>query len=284
MKIRFTEMKIPLIITLFFLSTLVLAQENEHRFEDHKIFPFGVIEEINSVELNEKRILNIYLPQGYNPDSTTTYPVIYVLDGSANEDFPHIAGLCQFMNMYQLLPNSIVVGIANIDRYRDFTYPSTLKRDVKDVPTSGGSPAFIRFIENELQPFIAKNYRSNDFKTIIGQSLGGLLATEILMTKPYLFNDYVIVSPSLWWDKEILVHKSATYFKEHQEINSRVYVSLGKEHPVMHKVADELVESMRNSGNRNLHVGYEPILDENHATILHLAVYNAFMFFYGKVK
>jgi len=275
-------MRILITSILLFATTLVFAQEKDLRYENRKVFPFGVIEEINSTELNEKRVLNIYLPEGYNPDSTATYPVIYVLDGSANEDFPHIAGLCQFMNMYQLLPNSIVVGVANIDRYRDFTYPSTDKRDIKDVPTSGGSPAFIRYIENELQPFMAANYKVSDFKTLIGQSLGGLLATEILMTKPYLFNDYVIVSPSLWWDKEILVHKSEAYFKEHQEINSRVYVSLGKEHPVMHKVADELVESMRNSDNRNLHVWYAPILDENHATILHLAVYNAFMAFHGK--
>lgn len=275
-------MRLFCVSILFFVTTLVIGQGKDLRYDNHTVFPFGVIEEINSKELNETRTLNIYLPEGYNPDSSATYPVIYVLDGSSNEDFPHIAGLCQFMNMYQLLPNSIVVGIANIDRYRDFTYPSTVKRDLKDLPTSGGSPAFIRFIANELQPFIAKNYKISDFKTIIGQSLGGLLATEILMTQPSLFNDYVIVSPSLWWDKEILVHKSATYFKEHQEINSRVFVSLGKEHPVMHKVADELVASMKNSGNKNLHVWYDPILEENHATILHLAVYNAFIAFYHK--
>jgi len=272
-----------LLAILALFSFTVQAQESDARYTDHKIFPFGVIEEINSTELNEKRTLNIYLPEGYNPDSTDTYPVIYVLDGSANEDFPHIAGLCQFLNMYQLLPKSIVVGIANVDRYRDFTYPSSDKRDVKDVPTSGGSPAFIRFIKNELQPFMAKNYKTSGFKTIIGQSLGGLLATEILMTDPQLFNDYVIISPSLWWDREILVNKAEAYFNEHQEINSRVYVSLGKEHPVMHKVADKLVESMNKSSNRNLHVWYNPILDENHATILHLAVYDAFMSFYGKV-
>ena len=275
--------RIVTVLILAMSSLLITAQDVDKRYEGKTVFPFGVVEEINSVELNEKRVLNIYLPEGYNPDSTQTYPVIYVLDGSANEDFPHIAGLCQFLNMYDLLPKSIVVGIANVDRYRDFTYPSTVKRDKKDIPTSGGSPAFIRFIEKELQPFMAKNYKVSDFKTLIGQSLGGLVATEILMTKPKLFNDYIIVSPSLWWDKEILVHKSEEYFKNHPEINARVFVSLGKEHPVMHKVADELVASMKNSGNRNLHVWYEPILDENHATILHLAVYNAFMRFHGKV-
>ncbi|MBK7752480.1 MAG: hypothetical protein IPI41_07700 [Flavobacteriales bacterium] len=63
---------------------------------------FGEVRQLRSVALGQDRVLNIYLPDGYR-DTTATYPVIYVLDGSANEDFPHIAGLVQYMNMYELL-------------------------------------------------------------------------------------------------------------------------------------------------------------------------------------
>ena len=177
-----------------------------------------------------------------------------------------------------------MVGIANVDRYRDFTYPSSVKRDLKDIPTSGGSEAFISFIENELQPAINKGFKTNGNNMLIGQSLGGLVATEILMTKPDLFNDYVIVSPSLWWDNEKLVSKAEKYFKEYQSLDKRVFISLGKEHPIMHKVADQLVHSMKSSGNENLKVKYEPILDEDHATILHLAAYKAFKWMGAKAE
>tara|TARA_R110002050_G_scaffold204327_1_gene339611 strand:- start:101566 stop:102405 length:840 start_codon:yes stop_codon:yes gene_type:complete len=275
---------ITLIIGIFFSYNTALAQVLEPEMNIQTPFQFGVIEELYSDAIQEKRILNIYLPEGYSADSALTYPVIYVLDGTYNQDFPHIAGLCQFLNMYQMLPKSIVVGIANGDRYRDFTYPSSDKRDKKDIPTSGGSPEFIQFVELELQPLINKKFKTNGHNTLIGQSLGGLVATEILMTKPQLFDDYIIVSPSLWWDNEKLVNKASSYFKMHQELNKRVYVSLGKEHPVMHKVADELVKSMRESGNDKLTVFYAPILDEDHATILHLAVYQAFKKLYPKVK
>ncbi|MGO8056281.1 alpha/beta hydrolase-fold protein, partial [Rhizobium leguminosarum] len=61
----------------------------------------GQIDKIQSIELSETRILNIYLPDGYSPDSSTTYPVIYLLDGSANEDFIHIVGIVQFLNMIE---------------------------------------------------------------------------------------------------------------------------------------------------------------------------------------
>jgi len=275
---------ILLFLVFFGINNIINAQQTEERYTDKKIFAFGVIEEINSKELSEKRILNIYLPDGYHPDSLATYPTIYALDGSANEDFPHIAGLVQFMNMYDLLPKSIVVGIANVDRYRDFTYPSSVKRDKKDIPTSGGSQKFINFIEKEVQPFIQKNYNTNGHQTIIGQSLGGLLATEILLKKPNLFDDYVIVSPSLWWDKQKLVDSAADFFRSHTTLTKKIYISLGKEHPIMHEVADKLVLAIRDSNSKNIELFYEPILEENHATILHRAVYAAFESFHEKIK
>ena len=275
---------ILLFLVFFGINNIINAQQTEERYTDKKIFAFGVIEEINSKELSEKRILNIYLPDGYHPDSLATYPTIYALDGSANEDFPHIAGLVQFMNMYDLLPKSIVVGIANVDRYRDFTYPSSVKRDKKDIPTSGGSQKFINFIEKEVQPFIQKNYNTNGHQTIIGQSLGGLLATEILLKKPNLFDDYVIVSPSLWWDKQKLVDSAADFFRSHTTLTKKIYISLGKEHPIMHEVADKLVLAIRDSNSKNIELFYDPILEENHATILHRAVYAAFESFHEKIK
>jgi len=267
------------------MSNLILAQNTDARYPAEKeIFPFGVVERIQSKILNEERILNIYLPQGYHPDSLLSYSTVYVLDGSANEDFPHIAGLIQFLNMYQLMPNSIVVGIANVNRYRDFTSLSKVKEDVEAIPNNGGLEKFMAFIESEVQPLIAKNYKTNGHKTIIGQSLGGLLATEILMSKPHLFDDYIIVSPSLWWNDQKLVKSADDYFKNHQDLNKKVFVSLGKEHPVMHKVADELVGAIKKSGNEKITLFYEPILTEDHATILHKAVYLAFEKFNPKTE
>ena len=68
---------------------------------------------INSKILDEDRTLNIYLPHGYSADSTKTYPVIYLLDGSIDEDFIHISGLVQFgsFSWINMIPETIVVGI-----------------------------------------------------------------------------------------------------------------------------------------------------------------------------
>ena len=279
-------MKKLLLTALLTTATFIClhAQDADPRYAGKETFPFGVVERISSEALSEERVLNIYLPQGYHPDSAARYPVIYVLDGSSHEDFPHIAGLAQFMNMYELLPKSIVVGIANVDRYRDFTYPSKDSLDKKYVPTMGGSAKFMRFLEEEALPFIDQHYLSNGKRTIIGQSLGGLLATEVLFKKPQLFADYIIVSPSLWWDQQAMVKEAGDYLRQHKDLQKRIFVSLGEEHPEMHKVADMLVEAIRASEHPGISLTYTPILEEDHATILHRAVYAAFQTFYPKKK
>ena len=102
--------------------------------------------------LKEERILNIYLPHNYHPDSNKLYPVIYLLDGSMHEDFLHITGLVQFASYpwLNIVPESIVVGIENVDRKSDFTFDPDNKDYIKEIPTAGGSEAFMNFIEKEV--------------------------------------------------------------------------------------------------------------------------------------
>lgn len=235
----------------------------------------GQVHTLDSEALGESRTLNIYLPPSYAADTVDSYPVIYLLDGSAHEDYPHVAGLMQFLQLYRLIPESILVGIANVDRYRDFSYPSSDPEDDKYVPTNGGAAAFTQFVAEELQPYVEQNLKGTGPKTIIGQSMGGLYASAVLMKQPELFDDYIIVSPSLWWDKQSMVNTAEAYFRTNKALSKRIYVTMGKEHPVMHQVANKLVDAMQVAENPNLQVWFEPILDEDHASILHMAIYKA---------
>ena len=242
-----------------------------------KPFVIGETLEIPSKVLGEQRILNIYLPEGYS--DTAKYPVIYLLDGSADEDFIHVAGLVQFCNFpwVDILPPSIVVGIANVDRRRDFTFPTSTEQDKKNNPTAGGSEAFIRFLETEIQPFIEKRYRTSGEKTIIGQSLGGLLATEILFKKPRLFNRYIIVSPSLWWDRERLLTLSPAVLQPGYADATSIFVAVGKEGRVMVRDAKKLARLLRKGKKHNVQVQFGYFGAENHASIMHAALYEGFL-------
>ena len=277
--------KFILLFCFCLFSGILLSQVRSQS----KPFILGEILEINSSELAEKRTLNIYLPAGYSRADSSRYPVIYLLDGSADEDFIHVAGLVQFNNFPWInrIPESIVVGIANINRKRDFTYPSSIEEDKKQFPGTGHSDKFIAFIEKELQPFIEKEYKVNDSKMIIGQSLGGLLATEILMKKPELFNKYVIISPSLWWDNGSLLKQNTGMLSESFSQNTGIYIGVGKEGlspgktpHVMEVDANLLAEKLKAGKSKTVQVHFDYLPDEDHATITHQAIFNAFRLLY----
>ncbi|MFK7770482.1 MAG: alpha/beta hydrolase [Saprospiraceae bacterium] len=269
------------LLCLFFCNNTFAQKE-----VPKKPFVIGEIVELQSDILNEKRTLNIYLPEGYHPDSAATYSVIYLLDGSADEDFIHIAGMVQFANFpwVELLPKSIVVGIANVDRKRDFTYP-TLVTEIKEAfPTSGKSVNFINFLSKELQPFIDKNYKTNSTKLLLGQSLGGLVATEILFKQPDLFSHYIIISPSLWWDDQTLLKVEPVFLKPDFQKELSIFIGVGNEdkYKVMETDARALFTILEKEKKENVKTHFQFFENLTHGDILHLAVYEAFKVLFKK--
>ncbi len=261
--------------TLLFL--LVLAFNAQEKKE-----PFCIGESVtmHSEILNEERIINVFIPDSYYTDSTRKYPVVYVLDGTRNEDFMHIVGMLHFTSFpwLDITPSFIVVGISNIDRKRDFTFPTTVKRDKRNFPTTGGSEKFINYMEKELQPYVLSHYRTDSTSTLIGQSLGGLLASEVVYKKPEMFDQYIIVSPSLWWDKESLLKLEP---KAYTGVKT-IYVGGGVEGEVMERTAKELHQKLDETKTKDTRVFYDFLADKDHANIMHQAVYNAFLLFYAK--
>ena len=260
-----------LLLLLLFIPLVSFGQTLPKKISETE-FSIGKSIKIESKILDEIRDLNIYLPLNYSADSLKTYPVVFLLDGSKDEDFIHISGIVQFgsFSWINMVPESIVVGIGNVDRKRDFTSPSQNELDQKEFPTSGKSDKFIRFLQNEIQPYIDSDYRTNNIKTIIGQSLGGLLATEILLKNPELFDNYIIVSPSMWWnDEKLLQTKPKPY-----DSNKSIYIAVGKEGETMERTTKELYNKLNKKENTTLFFKF--MKNKTHGDALHNAVYNAF--------
>lgn len=284
-KIRYLPVvKTPFMNRLILLVSLLTTFCSTTFAQQPAPIVIGHVDTLHSTVMNENRVLNIYLPDGYSPDSA--YPVIYLLDGALDEDFIHITGLVQFLSIPwvgQVKP-SIIVGIANTDRKRDmtlklspdFVWPEWVLAYKPAFTNSGGSGTFMTFIETELQPYIARTYKTTGTKTLIGQSLAGLFASEVLLKKPALFTNYVIISPSLWWDTESLLKNAATSLKALPETPMQVYIAVGKEGKVMEGDAKNLAKAIRKTGAKNVTLQFEYLPKEDHGTILHTAVGNAF--------
>jgi predicted alpha/beta superfamily hydrolase len=261
----------------------------------HQPFILSVVDTIPSEILKETRVVNVYLPEGYSAESDEKYPVIYLLDGGVEEDFVHIAGLVRYNTQPWInrFPKSIVVGIENIDRKKDFTF-SVSNLDFVDrigfqknqFPTYGGSSNYIAFLEKELLPFIANKYKTNETKTIIGESLAGLLATEILLKHRDLFSNYIIMSPSLWWGKESLLTNGSSLLKTGNNNKINVYIGTPNkdENQIMYNDAVALKEVLKSDGGDKISVSFDYLPSETHTTISHQGVYNAFKLLNPKIE
>lgn len=288
----FQMKKILFFFILVFGTSITLAQKKNNKSQtEKKAFVLGEIRAIDSKILSEKRPLNIYLPQSYKTNDTIKYPVIYLLDGSADEDFIHVVGLVQYNTFPWInrIPESIVVGIANTNRKRDFTSAATIDILKQQMTNNGGSEKFISFLEKELQPFIDKNFKTSNSKTIIGQSLGGLLATEILFSKPTLFNKYIIISPSLWWNDGALLKTNPMLLEDHFSNPTEIYIGVGKEglspffeNHVMEVDANLLFDKIKSGKSKAVKVYFDYLPEEDHATVTHPAIFNAFRILYPK--
>lgn len=234
----------------------------------------GEVHTLHSTILNEDRILNIYLPPNY--DANSKYSVIYLLDGSIDEDFLHITGLVQFFNLMFAMPDVIVVGIANVDRKRDYTFPTMDKKQQADFPTTGHSADFIRFLQEELQPYIESKFQTGPNQYLIGQSLGGLIASELLLHHTAMFTHYLIVSPSLWWDNESLLEDASVRYAAQTQKPAFIYIAAGADEPArMKKDASRLYDILKTTPGSHTETLFNLMDDENHATILHNSIYQA---------
>ena len=121
------------------------------------------------------------------------YPVLYLLD--AQTHFHYSSGIADFLAKDDRMPNMLLVGIVSGDmarRTHDLTPPSTAETDNRFSPGNGGADAFLSFIADELIPFIDKTYRTRPYRLLIGHSFGGLFGVYALITKPTLFNAYIV--------------------------------------------------------------------------------------------
>ncbi len=224
---------------------------------------------IHSKILNEDRNLMIYLPPGY-VQTKDKYPVIYLLDGP--DHFHHVTGIVRFLAQEGVQPDMIVIAIGNTDRTRDLT-PKTDSLDVQ-LPTAGGAEQFLRFLTDELKPFVQKKYRADSLEILIGHSFGGLFTIHTLLNKPDAFDAYIAVSPSLWWNNWEEVRHGESFLRSRCEFKKMLYVTMGNEGVQMQSPMDSFVAVLEKNAPQGLSWEYRSMDKENHLTNPHRSIYD----------
>lgn len=200
----------------------IFSQESDKNIIAGKQF------KVFSKTLNEDRPILISLPYGYG-QSQKRYPVIYITDGSEYR-LQASGGLIKYLSNNKI-PEMICVFIPNTNRGRDLSY-----YPMDQLPGSGSGRNFARFINEELIPYIDKNYRTTSYRTLVGYSAGGEFVLYTMFDYPETFNAIIAASPSIFSDKEFL-EKTNKFFKEHKELDKFLYVTYySKESTVTSKI------------------------------------------------
>ena len=173
--------------------------------------------------LGETRRINVYTPPGL-ADPSTALPTLYMPDGGLSEDFLHVAGLVQIGAINGTMRPFRLVGIENTERRRDLTGPTENAEDKKIAPRVGGSAAFRKFLRDELMPVIRERYHTTGETAIVGESLAGLFVVETLLLEPDMFDTYIAIDPSLWWNDAKLVRDAPTSSRNGRTSNGHCFL------------------------------------------------------------
>ncbi len=203
-----------LIIALLIISAFSFGQEMTSNIV------LGQTIAIETKVLNETREVFVYTPDGYD-DGNESFPVLYVLDGESK--FFIATAIANFLATNQRIPRTIVVGIPNVARNRDFT-PA-----VESQPAIGGADNFIKFLNEELMDFVDNKYRTQNFNVLFGHSLCGMFSIYTLFNNPELFDAYIAASPWLMYDEEYVIKNVEKILNNKSDFTHQIYISIGDE-------------------------------------------------------
>lgn len=257
------------------LATLCcLAFNSAHASEKAAPLVIGETFTLQSQVLSETRRINVYLPPGYAAAPDARFPVLYMPDGGLAEDFLHVAGLVQVSVGNGTMRPFVLVGIENTQRRRDLTGPTQNDEDKKIAPRVGGSAAFRRFLREELMPDVKARYRTTDETAIVGESLAGLFAIETFLLEPDLFDTYIAIDPSLWWNDGAPVKSASERLRAQPKLNKWLWFSSSGEE--RGDGAERLHAVLQTATPSGLLWRFERLPEEKHSTIYHPAALMAF--------
>jgi uncharacterized protein len=284
-------MKLGLSFLFLSCSTLINAQVNSNAVSKR-------IDTIHSAVLNEDRYMWVHVPG--KASALSQYPVVYVLDGQVF--FEEIKGILNRLSKEtgkSTANEMIVVGIGNIwQRDRDYSpthVASSPGVDPQACAVSGGGEKFIQFLEKELFPYVQSKYPASPVRLLIGHSMGGLEAMNILLKHPGMFDYYAVIDPGMWWDNQKLLTESKKILANRTFEKTTLFLAVANpkgldmnvsqiktdtsEKTALIRPSLTLVDYVRQNQQNKLRFDWNYYKDYDHMTVPAPAIYDALKFF-----
>ena len=195
------------------------------------------VRDVRATALKRDYQLYVALPDSYRT-SGRRYPVVFVAD--AGYAFPVARSIASRLHKHAGMEEVIVVGLSYAkgdegvySRRRDYT-PTVprnggYRTDMPGRPAAfGEAGAYGRFIETEVFPLVAAQYRADMRRKIFaGHSYGSLLGLQMLLANPRTFEHYILGSPSLWYDRGVMFDREKAYAAGHGDLPASIFFGIG---------------------------------------------------------
>ncbi len=226
--------------------------------------------------------IRVWLPEEYTRGGKF-YPLTVMLD--ADYQFPLGVSILEHLAQRNQADESVVVAIAYANSQRNpYWYRRNRTRDYTptSVPTggygaefqkfSGGGDEFLRFIAEELTESLHAKYRiTTSGHTFVGHSYGGLFGAFIIAEQPDLFSNYLLISPSLWYDDRLMIRRVTEKAELGLDSATQIYLAVGDhENQSGRPMVDELrlyAQALRDKQDPAVEVTVRVFTDETHASI-----------------
>jgi predicted alpha/beta superfamily hydrolase len=160
-----------------------------------------------------------HLPEGYGK-TEKDYPVVFMMNGQDISAFANAVATIEILSG-ERIPDMILIGISNTGiAQNSWACPDDSGKVI-------GASNFYNFLEQELLPEIQKNYRTNNYKILMGQSNSGLFVLHSFFTNPDLFNAYIIASPMFGWCPDYFLNRTTTFLDSNKTLKQKLYISYG---------------------------------------------------------
>lgn len=216
--------------------------------------------------------LSIGLPRKFDPKKS--YDFLILLD--ADYSFPIARSTTLHLIERNEMDDVLLIGVGyqvsdyRRNRTRDYTPTFSLKGGygVETQRVSGGGRKFLGFIERELLPFLKKEYGEPKTLTLVGHSYGGLFASWVMFRRPDLFDNYISISPSLWYDDRLMFRIENAYHEQNRQLKAKVFLAVGSgEAPGMRTDLQRFAEQVEKHEYGSFQMESTILENENHNTI-----------------
>ena len=274
-----------------------MAQDIDSVSTKRVSLPGTEIHTLHAEQIGQDFELWIAHPQaGFTPIQPGSTRILYVLD--ANLFFGTAVEMTRLMHkLFGELPPFLVVGIAyptensfhqSALRTRDFTpseatglagsFPQ-MPGVPRVEPAMGGAASFLAFLEQDVKPYVQARFNASEEGSILfGSSLGGLFVTYALLNAPASFDNYIAVSPALWWNNDELLSSEMDIFSIRAGYSPQVFFGVGsleESSNIPGLTAFKMITNARNMASQlpdDIDVRFEVIDGETHTSVVSVAL------------